>query len=170
MAPRPRCVDRLGMVALCGLASACLAAWLAPFGWPFELFAHFRLQLLAGATVLCLALLVLRKPKLAVIPIVLVVPLLIPFVQHPPAAVAAAQCQSQPFRLVTANVEFSNHDHARFLRWLRPNGRLFVVRGHSPAMEAVIVRNDVNGPRIESLFETDLPYLVGATPAPKFEF
>ena len=59
---------------------------------------------------------------------------------------------------------------ARFLRWLRPNGRLFVVRGHSPAMEAVIVRNDVNGPRIESLFETDLPYLVGATPAPKFEF
>ena len=59
---------------------------------------------------------------------------------------------------------------ARFLRWLRPNGRLFVVRGHSPAMEAVIVRNDVNCPRIESLFETDLPYLVGATPAPKFEF
>jgi hypothetical protein len=33
-------------------------------------------------------------------------------------------------------------------------------------MEAVIVRNGVNGPRIESLFETDLPYLVGATPAP----
>jgi len=59
---------------------------------------------------------------------------------------------------------------ARFLQWLRPNGRLFVVRGTSPAMEGVIARNDVNGPRIESLFETDLPYLVGAAPAPTFDF
>ncbi|HMM25217.1 MAG TPA: protein-L-isoaspartate O-methyltransferase, partial [Pseudoxanthomonas mexicana] len=29
---------------------------------------------------------------------------------------------------------------------------------------------DVNGLRIESLFETDLPYLVGAAPAPQFVF
>ena len=48
---------------------------------------------------------------------------------------------------------------------------MFVVRGRSPAMEAVLLRNDVNGsPRIESLFETDLPYLVGAAPAPRFNF
>ena len=59
---------------------------------------------------------------------------------------------------------------ARFLQWLRPNGRLFVVRGQSPVMEAVIVRNGPDGPRIESLFETDLPYLVGAAPAPRFDF
>ena len=58
----------------------------------------------------------------------------------------------------------------RFLQWLKPEGRLFIVRGTSPAMEAVIARNDVNGPRIESLFETDLPYLVGAAPAPRFDF
>ena len=58
----------------------------------------------------------------------------------------------------------------RFLQWLKPNGRLFIVRGASPAMEAVVARNDVNGPRIESLFETDLPYLVGAAPAPRFDF
>lgn len=57
-----------------------------------------------------------------------------------------------------------------FLQWLRPQGRLFVVRGRSPVMEAVLVQNDVNGPRIESLFETDLPYLVGAAPAPQFVF
>ena len=37
-------------------------------------------------------------------------------------------------------------------------------------MEAVLVRNEVNGPRIESLFETDLPYLAGAAPAPEFVF
>ena len=59
---------------------------------------------------------------------------------------------------------------SRFLQWLRPGGRLFVVRGTAPAMEAVLVRNEVNGPRIESLFETDLPYLVGAAPAPRFDF
>lgn len=58
----------------------------------------------------------------------------------------------------------------QFLQWLRPGGRLFVVRGRSPAMEAVLVRNEVNGPRIESLFETDVPYLVGAAPAPQFVF
>ena len=59
---------------------------------------------------------------------------------------------------------------ARFLQWLRPGGRLFVVRGVSPVMEAVLHVNDINGPRIESLFETDLPYLVGAAPAPQFVF
>ena len=59
---------------------------------------------------------------------------------------------------------------SQFLPWLRPQGRLFVVRGHSPVMEAVLVHNDVNGPRIESLFETDLPYLVGAAPTPQFVF
>ena len=58
----------------------------------------------------------------------------------------------------------------RFLQWLRPGGRLFVVRGHSPVMEAVLIHNDVNGPRVESLFETDLAYLAGAAPAPSFDF
>lgn len=58
----------------------------------------------------------------------------------------------------------------RFLQWLRPGGRLFAVRGHSPLMEAVLVHNDAGGPRIESLFETDLPYLAGAAPAPEFVF
>ena len=58
----------------------------------------------------------------------------------------------------------------RFVDWLQPDGRMFVVRGRSPAMEAVLVRNDVNGSRIQSLFETDLPYLAGAAPAPAFKF
>ena len=56
----------------------------------------------------------------------------------------------------------------RFMAWLRPGGRLFVVRGRAPVMEAVLVRNQVNGQRIESLFETELPYLVGASPVPTF--
>lgn len=57
---------------------------------------------------------------------------------------------------------------ARFLEWLKPDGRVFVVQGRSPAMEATLVHREVNGLRTESLFETDLPYLVGAAPRPEF--
>ena len=55
-----------------------------------------------------------------------------------------------------------------FLEWLAPEGRMFVVQGLAPAMGAVLVRNHVNARRIDSLFETELPYLVGAEPAPEF--
>jgi protein-L-isoaspartate(D-aspartate) O-methyltransferase len=57
-----------------------------------------------------------------------------------------------------------------FAQWLRPGGRLFFVQGRAPAMIAKLLRNDVNGQRIESLFETELPYLVGAAPTPEFQF
>jgi len=57
---------------------------------------------------------------------------------------------------------------ARFIDWLKPGGRLFAVRGRSPAMEAVLVHREVNGLRSRSLFETDLPYLAGAAPVPVF--
>ncbi|QOW24924.1 protein-L-isoaspartate O-methyltransferase [Lysobacter sp. H23M47] len=57
-----------------------------------------------------------------------------------------------------------------FLEWLKPGGRMLVVRGRPPVMEAVVVHVDVNGSRIESLFETDIPYLAGAAPVPAFEF
>lgn len=59
---------------------------------------------------------------------------------------------------------------ARFLEWLKPGGRMFVVHGRAPVMDAALVRGDVNALRVESLFETDLPYLVGAAPVPTFEF
>jgi protein-L-isoaspartate(D-aspartate) O-methyltransferase len=56
-----------------------------------------------------------------------------------------------------------------FLAWLKPGGRLFVVRGHSPAQEAVLLRQS-GGTAIapESLFETDVPYLHGAAPLERF--
>ena len=57
---------------------------------------------------------------------------------------------------------------ARFVEWLNPGGRMFVVHGRSPAMEAALVHRAVNGSRVESLFETDLPYLAGAEPVPAF--
>lgn len=59
---------------------------------------------------------------------------------------------------------------SRFLQWLRPGGRMFIVHGRAPAMQAALVRAEVNGMRSESLFETDLTYLAGAAPVPAFEF
>ncbi|HLT43548.1 MAG TPA: protein-L-isoaspartate O-methyltransferase [Luteimonas sp.] len=61
---------------------------------------------------------------------------------------------------------------ARFLEWLRPGGRMFVVRGRAPVMEAVLLTrgSDPADVRIESLFETELPYLAGAAPAPSFDW
>ncbi len=54
---------------------------------------------------------------------------------------------------------------------IRAGGRIFGVRGHSPAMEAVCLRR-IGEQRwhAESLFETDLPRLVGAEDQPVFEF
>ena len=59
---------------------------------------------------------------------------------------------------------------SRFLQWLRPGGRMFVIHGRAPAMQAALLRAEVNGVRSESLFETDLAYLAGAAPVPEFQF
>ena len=57
----------------------------------------------------------------------------------------------------------------RFRQWVRPGGRLFLVRGHAPAMEAVLLtRMGEHDWREESLFETELTYLRGAAPVPRF--
>lgn len=50
-------------------------------------------------------------------------------------------------------------------------GRIFAIRGESPAMEAVCLhRSQTDQWHTDSLFETDLPRLVGAEDAPRFEF
>ena len=59
---------------------------------------------------------------------------------------------------------------AHFLRWLRPGGRMFVVTGIAPAMDAVLLHAEADGLRSESLLETDIPYLVGAAPPSVFTF
>jgi protein-L-isoaspartate(D-aspartate) O-methyltransferase len=55
-----------------------------------------------------------------------------------------------------------------FLNWLRPGGRLFIIRGQSPVQEAVCLTRTAQGFDTESLFETDIPYLVGAQPVDRF--
>jgi protein-L-isoaspartate(D-aspartate) O-methyltransferase len=59
----------------------------------------------------------------------------------------------------------------QFLGWVNPGGRLFVITGESPAMEARLLRRlDATEWSAESLFETDLPRLINAEHAPEFEF
>lgn len=58
-----------------------------------------------------------------------------------------------------------------FRGWVNPAGRLFVVTGDSPAMEArLLTRLGVSDWVEESLFETDLPRLLNSEPPPTFEF
>lgn len=54
---------------------------------------------------------------------------------------------------------------------LRPRGRLFVVVGREPVMEAQLITHLGDGQfSTESLFETVLPPLVGVDTAPPFQF
>ena len=58
---------------------------------------------------------------------------------------------------------------ARIGDWLAPNGRVFAIRGREPAMQAVLLRRAGDGGWFEErLFETVVPYLAGAAPAPRF--
>lgn len=57
----------------------------------------------------------------------------------------------------------------QFRRWLQPGGRLFLIRGESPVLEAVLItRRQQHQFDEQSLFETDLPYLIHATPPKRF--
>src|SRR4249919_1182215 len=55
-----------------------------------------------------------------------------------------------------------------FSQWLKPEGRLFVIRGQSPVQEALRITRRGEHLHSESLFETDVPYLHGAEPVPQF--
>lgn len=60
-------------------------------------------------------------------------------------------------------------DH--FRGWVNPGGRIFIVCGEEPAMEAMLLTKlNATDWREESLFETNLPRLIGAESPPEFEF
>jgi protein-L-isoaspartate(D-aspartate) O-methyltransferase len=76
--------------------------------------------------------------------------------------------QAHDVLVVTGSVE-DVPDH--FRGWVNPGGRMFVVCGESPAMEAkLLTKLNATEWREESLFETDLARLVNAEKAPEFEF
>lgn len=59
----------------------------------------------------------------------------------------------------------------RFFEALKPEGRLFVIVGNPPVMEAQLVVRDADGkPRISSGFETCVQPLINAAAPPAFRF
>ena len=76
--------------------------------------------------------------------------------------------QAQDVLVVTGSVP-DVPDH--FRGWVNPGGRIFVVCGDEPAMEAkLLTKLNATEWREESLFETDLARLEDAEKAPEFEF
>ena len=69
---------------------------------------------------------------------------------------------------VTGSIEIFD---PRFVMALKPGGRLFVVVGNPPAMDALLVtRSGDDGWESQSLFETDLRPLVNGRLPPQFLF
>jgi len=59
----------------------------------------------------------------------------------------------------------------RWLTWLKPGARALVIRGQSPVQQATLLTHEGAGRyREETLFETDLPYLIHAEPPQRFVF
>ena len=57
----------------------------------------------------------------------------------------------------------------RWREWIKPGGRLVAIAGISPVQHAILCTRDSAGEwSSEPLFETDLPYLAHAAPAPQF--
>lgn len=69
--------------------------------------------------------------------------------------------------VVLTGAVFALPDRVR--QWVKPGGRLFVVTGESPAMQALLhTRIDETHWDTASLFETDIPYLNHASPPQRF--
>jgi len=78
--------------------------------------------------------------------------------------------QSSPYDVIvfTGSVPFLEES---IQQQLKPGGRLFVITGQSPVMEARLIRRiSENDWQDEVLFETDLPALEGATQVEAFTF
>ena len=124
------------------LAALCLAtvlALLAPLGWPFELFVHFRLQYAVAALLLALWFVWRRRRWAVVLSLSLAAWHAWPGAERLLAAPPAASCAGPPFTVVTANVQFSNDDHAAFLSWLDAHpADLLVVQEVTAAWAAAL--------------------------------
>ncbi len=78
--------------------------------------------------------------------------------------------QTQRYDVIVMTASMPIFDD-RFLELLNTNGRLFVIVGDSPAMEArLITKKEANSWSYQSLFETELPALIGAQQKQFFTF
>jgi endonuclease/exonuclease/phosphatase (EEP) superfamily protein YafD len=147
-------------LALAGLGLATALALAAPLGWPFELFAHFRAQYAAAALLLAVALLLLGSRRAATTAAVLAVFHLLPAMQRTVADEPSSACDGPAFTVVTANLQFSNHDMRRFTDWLAAHpADLVVLQEVTGAWRSALLQ--VAGYEQRSFHVRDDPYGLG---------
>ena len=103
----------LAFLALGGLCVATLLALLAPLGWPFELFAHFRPQYAVTAALLAVLLAWRRRAVVAGIALVLAFWNGLPIVQRALAESPSFACTGPVFTVATARPRSSRRLRAR---------------------------------------------------------
>ena len=111
-----RWVD-LGLVALC---IASLAVALAPLGWPFELFAHFRWQFAVATLVLVAGVFATRWARRSTTLLVLALALqATPLLWHHGAPPRLGRgCDGPELRVATVNLWYRSRDATPALAWL----------------------------------------------------
>ncbi len=155
---------RVIALLLAGLAAACAAALLAPLGWPFELFAHFRWQLGAAALVLLLVAALLRRRGMVWLAAAALLSQAVPAlwaVSRANPAYAAGTCDGPTLRVATVNLWYANDDPRRMLDWLAANEPdLVVLQEVSPAWIDALAATLPAYPHRELLARND-PYGIG---------
>src|SRR5688572_3742982 len=121
-------VGRFTQLLLLAVSAATLLAVFARLHWIADLATHFPLQYAALSLVAAAALTWTRRPVWALVAAALFgLNAYVAFGRQP--AVAAGPAQSQPFRLLVANVFYANSDHARLVAYVRaaqPDAAVFV--------------------------------------------
>ena len=110
-----------------GVAFATVLTLLAPMGWPFELFSHFRVQYLAASLLLAVLLAWRRAAAPAVLALVLGGWHALPGFAGSAGAAEGHDCAGPVFTVATANVQFSNARPEAFRAWLATQPADFLV-------------------------------------------
>jgi endonuclease/exonuclease/phosphatase (EEP) superfamily protein YafD len=115
-------------VAVLGLCAASLAVALAPLGWPFELFAHFRWQLAAATLVVAPVAIALRVPRMLALPALALALQLTPFVWPQSGQPRVGRdCRGPELRIATVNLWYRHRDATYVLAWLEAHPADVVV-------------------------------------------
>lgn len=147
-------------VALVAVGVATVLAVLAPFGWPFELFSHFRAQYAAAAVLLLPICAWQRRPAFAGLALVIALWQVLPGAQRALAEAPGAACGAPPFTVATANLQYTNERRDSFLRWLEAHAPDIVVVQEVTTDWAAALRGVPAYPHQYLLPRTD-PYGIG---------
>lgn len=106
-------------LGLAALAIASLAVALAPFGWPFELAAHFRWQLAtATVAVAALALAMRTTGRSATLLVLAVLLQATPWLRPHATPRLGRSCEGAALRVATVNLWYRSRDATHVLAWL----------------------------------------------------